>query len=91
MATLSQNVPNPVYGHTRIAYHLEQNAHVVLSIYSIEGKKISVLVNEDQNEGAHSIEWNGTLNNGMKLEPGIYVYSLETNNFMISKRLVLLK
>ena len=50
LATLSQNVPNPVYGQTRISYHLEQNAHVELSLFSMDGKRINVLVDEQQSE-----------------------------------------
>ncbi len=91
MATLSQNAPNPVFGQTRIAYQLKQDAHVELSIYSLDGKMVSSLVDEQQSEGSHTIEWDGTSGNGTTLEPGIYIYTLKTNNYKVSKRLVLMR
>jgi len=91
VATLSQNVPNPVYGQTRIAYHLEQNARVELSIFSMEGRRIDVLVDEQQNAGSHTIEWDGATNKGTQLEAGVYIYTLSVNGYKISKRLILMK
>lgn len=84
---LSQNIPNPFNPSTVISYSLKANSNVSIKIYNILGSEVSTLVNERQNEGSYSVDFNGS-----NLSSGVYFYSLITDgNFVGTKRMLLLK
>ncbi len=89
--SLSQNYPNPFNPKTIINYSIPSNVRsqtsdVKLLIYNSLGKHIATLVNEKQYPGSYSVEFNGE-----GLPSGIYFYKLEADNFVETKRMVLLK
>jgi polygalacturonase len=83
---LEQNYPNPFNPSTVIQYQLPNSGHVLLKVYSITGKEIQTLVNGEQNAGAHSVSFNATT-----LPSGMYLYSLQSGNVNITKKMLLLK
>ena len=83
---LSQNYPNPFNPVTVIRYSLSANTPVELKIYNSLGKEITELVNEIQNTGTHSVEWNAA-----GFPSGIYFYTISANDFKDTKRMILLK
>jgi len=89
---LYQNYPNPFNPVTNISYYLREKSNVSVFIYDILGREIkSLITNEFQNAGEHSIVWNGTniLNN--RAASGIYIYKIIANDFIYSKKMILLK
>ncbi len=83
---LKQNYPNPFNPVTQIEYSLLNSDNVKISVYDISGKFISTLVNEFQNYGTYKIDFDGS-----SLSSGIYIYKIETKNFIESKKMILLK
>ena len=83
---LSQNYPNPFNPVTRISYSIAENAKVKLSVFDILGKEVKILVNEKQSAGNYEVIFNAS-----DLTSGVYFYQLRTNNFVQTKKLVLLK
>jgi hypothetical protein len=73
---LRQNYPNPFNPSTTIQYDLSKNAHVVLKIYNSLGQEVRTLVNGTQ---------------GKSVTSGVFVYRLEVNNQISSKRMILLR
>jgi hypothetical protein len=69
--SLSQNYPNPFNPVTVIRYQLPAAGNVKLTIFDILGKEVAILVDQKQNSGSHSIEFNGS-----DLSSGIYFYKL---------------
>ena len=55
------------------------------------GQEIKTLVNTYQYAGYHSVKWDGTNNNGLKVTSGIYVYMIQVSEFMEVKKMVFLK
>jgi hypothetical protein len=88
---LHQNYPNPFNPTTTIKYDLKENAQVRLNIYNVLGQLVKTLVNEKQTAGYKEIPWNGTNQDGVKAGSGIYIYRIETNNFVQLKKMILLK
>lgn len=84
--TLSQNYPNPFNPATVINYQLPKTSNVKVSIYDATGQEVSILVNESQNAGNHSIEWNATA-----FSSGVYFYRLEAGSFVSNKKMMLIK
>ena len=60
--------------------------HVKLIVYDIQGKEVTTLVNEKLSAGSYEVEWDGT-----GYPSGVYFYKLETEDFIDTKKMVLLK
>ena len=69
-----------------IHYQLSMSSHVEISIYNILGKKIKTLLDTRKSAGYHVIDFDGS-----KLTSGIYFYQMKTNNYVKSKKMILLK
>jgi hypothetical protein len=83
---LQQNVPNPFNPITIIAYDLPEASDVALTIYSITGQTVASLVSAHQEAGHYGIVWDGS-----GLASGVYLYRLEADSFVETKRMVLLR
>jgi len=84
--SLSQNYPNPFNPNTVIGYTITGNHNVNLKVFDALGKEIITLVNEKQNTGSYTVNFNGE-----GLPSGIYFYKLEAGDFSETKRMILLK
>ncbi|MEO8210304.1 MAG: T9SS type A sorting domain-containing protein [bacterium] len=84
--SLSQNFPNPFNPETIINYDLPKIAAVKLAVYDITGKEVLSVVNEKQDAGYYSFKINAE-----KLSSGVYFYTLRTDDFLSSKRMLLVK
>ncbi|HSR18139.1 MAG TPA: T9SS type A sorting domain-containing protein, partial [Ignavibacteriaceae bacterium] len=62
------------------------NEHVSLKIYNSIGQEIAVLVNDILPSGNYSIKWNAE-----NISSGVYFYTLRTDNFRSTKKLILLR
>jgi hypothetical protein len=83
--------PNPFNPETTIRYTLSDAGPVTLSIYSVEGRRITTLVDGHQSPGPHSVLWNGTNASGDGVGSGVYFCRLESQSGVLSNRMVLLK
>lgn len=83
---LEQNFPNPFNGATQISYHLDKPAHVSLRILDIQGREIDILVNAYQSELSHAVNWSTD-----RVASGVYYYQLQTEGFVQTKKMLLLK
>jgi len=83
---LSQNYPNPFNPATIIKYLLTKKSFVSLKIYDNSGRLVSNPVQMEQSAGEHNIIFNGH-----DLTSGVYFYQLKTENFVETKKMLLLK
>jgi hypothetical protein len=88
---LMENYPNPFNGSTIIEFRLPQQRKINLSIYDVLGRKISTLADGEMRAGIHQITFSSTANNGMNLTSGVYYYVLTSDEFVIAKKMLLLK
>jgi hypothetical protein len=89
---LFQNYPNPFNPSTVISYQLPNDSKVTLKLYDVLGKEITTLVNEYKGAGKYSVEFSaGSCGNAANLPSGIYFYELRANDFVTSKKMILLK
>jgi photosystem II stability/assembly factor-like uncharacterized protein len=84
--TLEQNYPNPFNPTTKIGYVLSAKTNVKVVVMNAIGEQIAVLVNQTQEQGYHQLTFNAT-----NLPSGIYFYSLQTENFSETKKMLLMK
>jgi len=83
---LSQNYPNPFNPSTSINYSLVEDGFVKLAVYNMLGEEVAKLVNTQQKAGRYEVNFNAT-----GLASGVYVYRMETANFITSRKLVFVK
>mgnify|MGYP000564573508 CR=1 FL=1 len=88
---LYNNYPNPFNPVTTLRYDLPEDALVNITIYDIMGRIVRTLINSQQNAGFKSIQWNATNDAGSPLSAGLYLYKRQADNFVQTRKMVLLK
>ncbi len=83
---LRQNFPNPFNPSTSIVYELPRAGHVELTVYDILGRKVAMLVNEQQPPNVYTVPFSG-----VSLSSGVYLYQLKTADYNETKRMMLVK
>ena len=81
---LSQNIPNPFKGETRINFRLAESGQTTLKIFDMAGQEVKSLLNSALDKGKHSIN---VTQEGLKA--GIYYYVLQSNNLIQTRKLVI--
>ncbi|MBA4056746.1 MAG: hypothetical protein C0490_18675 [Marivirga sp.] len=77
---LSDAYPNPMKGTTTIPFTVTQDqTHVQLAIYDLQGKEITSLVNNTLATGFYEVEWDGRSAAGEQLSSGVVMYGLHTS------------
>ena len=83
---LEQNYPNPFNPSTIINYSIRESGLVNLSVYNTLGQKVGNIVNKTQNPGNYSVNFEA-----QNLSSGVYFYTLKTNNFTQTKKMILVR
>ncbi len=83
---LFQNYPNPFNPSTTIKYELPKESEVQLIIYNMLGEKVAELVNTFKKPGRYAVEWNA-----QNFSSGVYFYQIRTENFISTKKIILLR
>ncbi|QQS36570.1 MAG: choice-of-anchor D domain-containing protein [Ignavibacteriales bacterium] len=89
---LNQNYPNPFNPSTSISYSLRERSVVTIEIFDLLGRKIKTILNsESQSSGNHIVYWNGLNESGENVSSGVYLYRLKANEFINTKKMMLIK
>ncbi len=81
---LIRNYPNPFSDETTIEYKIKKSNTVTITIFNSFGNELFVLKNKLPHEaGIYQIHFNG-----INLPSGIYYYSLQTNDYMETKKMI---
>ena len=83
---LEQNYPNPFNPVTTIGYVLKDKSNAKLILLNAIGEEVAVLVNEEQDKGFHTVDFNAA-----NLPSGVYFYQLKAGEFISVKKMLLLK
>ncbi len=89
--SLEQNFPNPFNPTTSVEFNLPKAGYVTLSIYNILGQKVTDLVNTALSAGNKRVDWDGTDQSGRTVESGVYFYRLTSDEFTMTRKMMLLK
>lgn len=83
---LEQNYPNPFNPTTSITYSLEKPSYVSLIVYDILGNEVVELINETQEKGYHTVNFNAS-----NLSSGIYFCKINAGKYNEIKKMQLIK
>ena len=84
--SLQQNYPNPFNPSTQISYSIAKDSKVTLTVFNLTGQEVTKLVDMNQNAGKYVVTFDGT-----GLNSGVYFYRLQTNEQLITQKMVLTK
>ena len=87
---LLQNYPNPFNPSTTIKYSIPGVSKVNLKLFNLLGEEVATFVNEEKPAGTYEVEFGRNLINQV-LTSGVYFYQLKTDNYIETKKMILLK
>ncbi len=85
ITTLAQINPT-----TTLRYEVPMNGRVQIQVYDILGNHVINLVDKYHDAGSWLAIWNGTNKDGQSVAAGIYVYTINANEFTRRKKMILL-
>ena len=88
---LLQNYPNPFNPTTIIKYQIAKASQVKLVIVNLLGQRVATLVDKFLPAGFYSAQWEGKDESGKLVASGVYIYQLQTKEFVKSRKLVLIR
>ncbi len=83
---LDQNYPNPFNPSTQISFKIEKDSYTTLKIYDFLGREVNTLVNEFKTAGTYNVTFDAS-----SLSNGTYFYTLSSESFRETKKMILLK
>lgn len=83
---LYQNYPNPFNPNTTIEFDLPKTSNVTLKIFNILGEEVATLVSDKLTAGSYTYEWDAS-----NMASGVYLYKLEAEGFVQTKKMILMK
>ncbi len=87
---LYQNYPNPFNNSTLISFNLNRPSNITIEVIDILGRTIWTESRKFE-PGTHSIDWPGVNQSGNEVSSGIYFYRLTSDNFVQTKKMMLVK
>jgi len=88
---LKQNYPNPFNPTTTLRFDLPEVSDATITIFNMLGHKIRTFKMNNTPAGYHSIKWDATNDYGDPVGAGVYLYQLRANEFVKTKKMILLK
>lgn len=85
--SLEQNYPNPFNPSTTISWQMPVASNVTITIYSSLGEEVEKLISEFMSAGFHSKLYNVN----SKLPSGVYIYRIKAGDFVMSRKMLLIK
>jgi len=91
VSALHENYPNPFNPTTTLRFDLPEVSSITLTIYNMLGQRVRTFNMNDTPAGYHSIKWNATNDYGDPVGAGVYLYQLRANQYVKTRKMVLLK
>jgi len=91
--SISQNYPNPFNPSTTIKYSIPKQSNITLKVFDVLGSEVATLVNKKQPQGNYEVEFDASTSSatGHDLSSGIYFYRLQANDYIETKKMILLR
>jgi hypothetical protein len=84
--SLNQNYPNPFNPSTTINFSLAKAGNVKLTVYNLLGQEVKSLMNGVMEAGNHTVPFDAS-----NLNSGVYLYKIESGNFVQVRKMTLMK
>ena len=84
--TLAQNYPNPFNPTTNIQFSIPEAGNVRITVYDTIGREVAVLIDREMSAGTHEVTFDAA-----NMSTGIYLYKMQSNDFVTVKKMMLMK
>ena len=91
VVALRGNFPNPFDQRTEIVFDLPKAGNVEIEVFDLQGRLVKTLVNAEQNQGSHSVVWDGTDQSGDQMASGVYYCRMMTDERSLSRKITLIR
>ena len=81
-----QNYPNPFNSQTTIRFKVPHKSYVIIKLYDIIGNEIRTLFNNECERGEHAFQFDA-----QNLTSGAYFYRIFADNYISTKKMVIVK
>jgi len=93
---LAQNFPNPFNPETWLPYQIAESAEITIQIYDGFGRVVRTLELGFKPAGFYTTRsaaayWDGRNLSGERVASGVYFYTMQTNNFTATRKMLILK
>jgi subtilisin family serine protease len=88
---LGQNYPNPFNPETLVKFELPRASHIRIEVFDVAGRKIRTLAQKRLGAGVYAEIWDGKNDAGAPVPSGVYVYRLQAESFVQSRKMILLR
>jgi flagellar hook assembly protein FlgD len=89
--TLHENYPNPFNPTTTLRFDVPEVSDITVTIFNMLGQKVRTFNLNNTPAGYHSVKWNARNDYGDPVGAGVYLYQLQANQFIKTRKMVLLK
>ena len=86
MYTLNHAYPNPFNPTTTLSFAIPVDSEVSLSVYNLQGREVSKLIDANMDAGYHSVVWNADNHSS-----GVYFVKMVAGEFVNTQKLMLIK
>jgi hypothetical protein len=80
--------PNPFNPTTVVRFSLPEPTDVTITVYDALGREVAVLLRGPQEEGVHSVQWNGRNQSGTHVASGVYFVRMSTGTLVGASRAI---
>lgn len=84
-------VPTPFRNQTEITFYVPSEDEVMISIHSVDGRRICDLVNRPYSRGEYRVTWNGRATDGTPVPAGVYFSRIDVAGRTDMSEIVLLR
>ena len=86
---MHRNYPNPFNPNTVIFFEIPKPDWVQVQVINLKGQRVQSLLNDQLDEGPHSIHWDGRDALGNPVSSGQYFYQVKTSNSSVTGKMIL--
>ena len=84
--SLDRAYPNPFNPTTTLSFAIPIDSEVFLSVYNLQGREVSTLIDANMDAGYHSIVWDAN-----SYASGVYFVKMVAGEFVNTQKLMLIK
>ena len=89
--SVSENYPNPFNPRTEFTVSIPERSHVVVNIYDILGRQVTLLSEGDYTAGRYRMEWAGMTSRNAVAPSGVYLLVVQAGNDIITHKMIMMK
>jgi len=83
---VTQNYPNPFNNSTTIAYSVPNTGFITFSVFDLKGNKLDEIILKVNLKERNYIQYNAG-----RMPSGLYLYQLKYENYLVTKKMIIMK